>query len=325
MVHAALAGSLAIALIKFAAASWTGSSAMLSEGVHSLVDTINACLLMYGIARGRRHADASHPLGYGRELYFWSFIVSLMVLALGAGVSLYEGITHLLVPAAIKPSSINAVVLGLSLACEVASGWYGFKTFKAGKGQLGYFGALRASKDPALFIVVFGDAAAMLGLLIAALGILFSGWLQRPEPDAWASIGIGLVLAVAAVLFTYETKELLIGEAALPEVREAILRITEADPDVRHANAVLTVQMGPSQVIAAMSVAFMDRLDTRGIEACVIRLERAIKAAHPDVRAIFVRPQTSVAWLQQSVPAGDRPAPAVVRMPPAPPSSGNSK
>ncbi len=297
VIYLSLAGSLVVALIKFAAATWTGSSAMLSEGVHSLVDTINECLLLYGIARAGKRADPGHPLGYGRELYFWSFIVSLLVLALGAGVSLYEGVAHLQAPQPVETSWINYLVLLLSLCCEVASGWFGFKTFRAGKGQLGYFGALHASKDPGLFIVVFGDAAALLGLLIATVGLAAAQAQQRPEPDAVASIGVGLVLTITAILFARETKELLIGEAALPEVRESLLRITEADSDVCHANAVMTVQMGPSQVFAAMSVEFRDGLTTTGIELCVSRLESAIKDAHHEVVAIFVRPQTREAWL----------------------------
>ena len=295
-IYAALAGNLVIALIKFVAAAFTGSSAMLSEGVHSLVDTINELLLLYGMKRANMPPDHGRPLGYGRELYFWSFIVALLVFALGAGVSFYEGISHLLNPQPIENALLNYVVLGLSFVCEIVSWSVGFKAFRAAKGELGYFQAFRASKDPTLFIVLFEDCAALLGLLIATVGITCSMALKLPQLDGYASIGIGLVLAVSSIFLARETKELLIGEAASTHVRESILSIAAADPDVLTANGVLTIQMGPNQVLAALSVEFHDSLTTTEIEQCVSRVEAAIRRANLDVTTLFVKPQAAKNW-----------------------------
>ena len=293
VVYVALAANLAIAFIKFAAAGVTGSSAMLSEGVHSLVDTINELLLLYGMKRATKRPDTSHPFGYGRELYFWSFIVALLVFALGAGVSLYEGIAHLQNPNLIEKGLINYAVLGASFACEATSWWVGLKAFRAAKGKLGYFDAFHASKDPSTFMVLFEDSAALLGLLIAAVGIIAAQVLNVPRLDGVASIGISLVLAVSSMLLARETKSLLLGEAARSDVRESILRIAGDDPDVLSANGVLTVQMGPSQVIAGLSAEFREGLNTTKIEQCVNRIEVAIKNAHLDVTTLFVKPQTA--------------------------------
>ena len=296
VVYVALAGNLAIAVIKFIAAAFTGSSAMLSEGVHSLVDTINELLLLYGMKRAGKPVDTSHPFGYGRELYFWSFIVALLVLALGAGVSLYEGVNHLLHPEPIQHPLINYLVLGGAFVSEGASWWVALKAFRAMKGNQGYFAAFRTSKDPSTFTVLFEDSAALLGLLIATVGIAAAQMLAMPRLDGVASIGIGLVLMVSSMLLARETKGLLIGESAQPHVRDAILRIAGDDPDIRCANGVLTVQMGPKQVVAALSAEFHDALDTTRIEQCINRIEAAIKHAHPDIIILFVKPQTAETW-----------------------------
>lgn len=296
VVRAALAGNLAIAVVKLVAAGLTGSSAMLSEAVHTLVDTVNELLLLYGLKRADKCPDASHPFGYGRELYFWSFIVALLVLALGAGVSLYEGVDHLRHPVPMARVLLNYLVLGAAFICEAASWWVGLKAFRAAKGRLGYFGAFRASKDPSTFIVLFEDSAALVGLAIAAVGIAAAQIFNQPEYDGVASIGIALVLAVSSILLARETKELLIGEAALPQIREAILRIAGEDPDVRQANGVLTVQMGPNQVVAALSAEFHDGLNTQQIEHCVCRIEAAIKGAQLGVTTLFIKPQTPDTW-----------------------------
>ena len=299
VLYAALGGDLVIACIKFTAAGFTGSSAMLSEGVHSLVDSVNELLLLYGTRRSNRPPDSGHPFGYGRELYFWSFIVALLVLGLGAGVSLYEGITHLLNPAPMKRVLMNYLVLAGSFLCESASWWVAFKAFRGTKGDQGYFAAFLASKDPRTFIVLFEDSAAMLGLGIAGTGIALAQALNAPRIDGLASIAIGLLLSVSSIMLARETKGLLIGEAAHPKVRDSILRIAGSDPDVSGVNGVLTVQMGPNQVIAALSAEFKDGLNTGQIERCVARIEAAIKCAHPNVRTLFVKPQTGETWRRQ--------------------------
>jgi cation diffusion facilitator family transporter len=302
VVYAALAGNLAIAVIKFVAAGITGSSAMLSEAVHSVVDTTNELLLLYGLKRGSRPADLNHPFGHGREVYFWSFIVALLVLALGAGVSLYEGIAHLRNPEPIEKPLVNYLVLGASFVCEGFSWWVANKEFRLAKGSQTYFQAFRASKDPSAFTVLFEDTAALLGLVIAAVGIASSKALDMPRLDGAASIGIALVLAVSSILLARETKGLLIGEAAHPHVRESILRIARDDRDLSCANGVLTVQMGPSQVVAALSAEFHDRLNATEIEECVNRIERAIRQAHPEITLLFVKPQSAETWRQRVTP-----------------------
>lgn len=319
VVYVALAGNLAIAITKFVAAVITGSSAMLSEGVHSLVDTVNEVLLLYGMKRASRPADASHPFGYGRELYFWSFIVALLVLALGAGVSVYEGVTHLLHPQPMQRPLINYLVLAASMAFEGTSWWISLKAFRDRKGKLGYFQAFRRSKDPTVFTVLFEDTAALVGLLIALCGIAAAQLLHMPRLDGVASVAIGGVLAASSLLLARETKGLLIGESAYPHIRDAILRIAAEDPDIRSANGVLTVQMGPDQVVAALSAEFHDALTTTQIEACINRIEAAIKVAHPVVSVLFVKPQTPETWRRRTAgkdAARDEPTPAPPALPP---------
>jgi len=295
-IYAALAGNLAIAVAKFVAAALSGSSAMLSEGVHSLVDTVNELLLLYGLRRAARPADASHPFGYGRELYFWSFIVALLVFALGAGVSLYQGIAHVRNPEPASNHTLNYVVLGLSMLFEGASWWVSLREFRARKGAMGYVQAFRESKDPSLFTVLLEDSAALIGLCIALLGLLAAQWLQMPELDGVASIGIAAVLACSAFVLARETKGLLIGEPAARPLSDALRRIAGADPDVRAVNGVLSVQMGPEQVVAALSAEFEDQRSTAQIEACIERIERAARAEHPELQSLFVKPQTPEAW-----------------------------
>jgi cation diffusion facilitator family transporter len=296
VVYAALGANVAIAAIKFAAATVTGSSAMLSEGVHSLVDTVNELLLLYGMKRASKPPDLSHPLGHGRELYFWSFIVALLVFALGAGVSLYEGIAHVRHPVPLEAPFVNYLVLAASFASEVTSWSVAFREFRASQANQSYFDAFRASKDPTTFTVLFEDTAAILGLLIAAIGIAGAQVFGMPSLDGVASIGIAVMLGVASILLARETKELLIGEAAHPLVRESLLRIAGADRDVLSANGVTTVQLGPSNIVAALSAKFHDHLNTTQIEECIDRIESAVTQAHPEVTVLFVRPQTANAW-----------------------------
>jgi cation diffusion facilitator family transporter len=307
VVYAALALNLAIAATKFGAAWITSSAAMLSEAVHSLVDTVNELLLLYGLHRAGKRPDRSNPFGYGRELYFWSFIVALLVFALGAGVALYEGISHLLARTPIQHPLVNYVVIGVSFACEAASWRVAMKEFRASKGDLSYFAAFRRSKDPTTFTVLFEDSAALVGLAIAFAGVLGAQLLHMPQLDGIASICIAVVLAISSMFLAKETKALLIGESALPQVQESILKIASADPSILKANGVLTVQMGPDQIVAALSAEFEDCLKTPEIEACVNRVEAAIKAAHPEITILFVKPQTPETWkARRDALMGDR-------------------
>jgi cation diffusion facilitator family transporter len=296
VVYAALAGNLAIAIAKFVAAALSGSSAMLSEGVHSLVDTSNEVLLLYGLHRARQPPDRTHPFGHGRELYFWAFIVALLVFALGAGVSLYEGIAHLRKPEPVSDRLISYLVLAVSFVFEGASWSISLREIRARKGKLGYFQAFRRSKDPTTFTVLLEDTAALIGLVIAALGIFCADVFHMPQLDGVASIGIAVVLAVSATLLARESKGLLIGEPAHPHLGESILAIAASDSSIRHANGVLTMQMGPQSVVANLSAEFEDALTTPQIEACILRVEKATKTAHPELTALFVKPQTPEVW-----------------------------
>jgi cation diffusion facilitator family transporter len=296
VVYFALLGNLLIAITKFAASAWTGSSAMLSEAVHSLVDTANELLLLYGMHRSRRPPDSAHPLGHARELYFWSFIVALMVFGLGAGASLFEGVNHILHPQPIENPTVNYVVLGLSFAFEFGSWWVALKAFRAAKGGRGYLEAVGVAKDPTTFTVLFEDSAALAGLLIAFAGIWAAQAFDMPELDGAASIGIALVLGVAGAVLARRTKQLLIGEGASPELRRSILEIAGRHRGIATANGVLTVQLGPDNVVAALSAEFEDRLTTPQIEDCVRSLEDEIRLVHPEVSLLFVKPQTAATW-----------------------------
>ncbi|OAL88388.1 cation diffusion facilitator family transporter [Acinetobacter terrae] len=299
VVYAALLGNLAIALVKFVAAYITNSSAMLSEAVHSVVDTLNEILLLYGMKKSQRSGDVKHPFGYGRELYFWAFIVALMVFALGAVVSIYQGIQHVRHPEEMLNPTLNYIVLSIAILCEGVSWFVALKAFRKTKGEQGYFEAFRRSKDPTTFTVLFEDTAALCGLFIALIGIYLAHTLNIPELDGVASILIGIVLAVSAILLGRETKGLLLGESAAPELRNNILLIAQEDVAVLSANGVLTEQMGAHQVLASLSLEFEDNLSSDDIEACVNRIEAKIKQIHPEIVALFIKPQTKQVWLER--------------------------
>jgi cation diffusion facilitator family transporter len=296
VIYAALAGNLAIALTKFVAAFFTGSSAMLSEGVHSLVDTGNGGLLLYGMHRAARPPDRSHPLGHGRELYFWSFIVALLVFALGAGVSFYEGVSHILAPEPVQNPYVNYIVLGLSFLFEGSSWWVALGEFRQEKGTLGWIEAVRVSKDPSVYTVLFEDSAALLGLAVAFAGIFAGEVLDMPELDGVASLGIALILGVTAAFLARESKGLLLGEPAAPDVQHKVLEIAGQDADVQRVNGLLTVHMGPDEIVAGLSIEFEDRLQAPEIEACVERLEARLKADLPQITSHFVKPQATGTW-----------------------------
>ncbi|TPI18611.1 cation diffusion facilitator family transporter [Mesorhizobium sp. B4-1-1] len=299
VIYAALAGNLAIALTKFAAAAFTGSSAMLSEGVHSLVDTGNGGLLLYGMHRAARPPDRTHPLGHGRELYFWSFIVALLVFALGAGVSFYEGVIHIMAPEPVVNAKVNYVVLALSFVFEGSSWLVALKEFRQQKGRQGWFEAVRRSKDPSVYTVLFEDSAALLGLVVAFAGILSAELLEIPELDGVGSIGIAIILGATAIFLARESKGLLLGEPASPEVQKKVLAIVQEDPAVQRANGILSVHIGPEEIVAGLSIEFEDHLTAPEIEACVERLEARLKQEMPQISRLFVKPQTTGTWEQR--------------------------
>ena len=298
VIYAALIGNLLVAATKAIAAAWTGSSAMFSEAVHSVVDTGNEVLLLYGIRRAAHRPDPEHPLGYGRELYFWSFIVALLIFAIGAGVSIYEGIGHIRKPEPISDPLVNYLVLALALLFDGGSWLVSLRQFQTVKGPLGYYEAFRRSKDPPSFMVLFEDSAALLGILIAAVGTFLAVALNAPEIDGIASILIELVLAGIAILLARESKSLLIGERADRRLSNSILRIAGAESSVVRANGVLTVQLAPDQILAALSLDFADDLCAADIEEKVGEIEGKVRAAHPEVVTLFVKPQTDKGYRQ---------------------------
>jgi divalent metal cation (Fe/Co/Zn/Cd) transporter len=224
------------------------------------------------------------------------------VLVVGAAAAGYEGINHVLHSQPIRYPQVNYIVLGASFAFESVSWWIGLKAFRTTKGQQTYAEAFRDSKDPTTFIVLFEDTAALIGILIAALGIAAAQVFDAPRLDGIASIGVALVLLVSSLLLARETKALLIGESAHVHLRAAILRIAGEDPDVRKANGVLAVQLGPNQVVAALSLEFHEALGTKEIEACVHRIETAVCGTFPDVVTLFIKPQSANTWLSRMKP-----------------------
>jgi cation diffusion facilitator family transporter len=298
VLHASIAGDLIVAAVKFGAAFYTGGSAMWSEAVHSLVDSSNSILLLYGVHRSKRAADPGHPFGYGREIYFWSFVVALQVFALGAGVAFFEGVTHVLHPTPIAFAHVNYIVLALSALFDGATWLIGLRSLKGTAGYSSVFQAVHASKDPPSFMVLFEDSAALIGLLVAFAGTYFSIRFDLPILDGVASILIGLVLAATAAFLARKTKGLLIGEPADPAIVMSLLRIAREMDGVAHANGVLTVHLAPQQISVALSLEFADELKTPAIETRVKELEQRLRALHPEVIAVFVKPQTAMGYAE---------------------------
>jgi cation diffusion facilitator family transporter len=288
VIYAALVGNALIAATKLAAAASTGSSAMLSEGIHSVVDTGNQVLLLLGLKRAARPADRSHPFGYGMEIYFWSFVVAILIFGVGAGVSIYEGVRHLMHPEPLHNVRLNYIVLALSFLFEGAAWLLALREFSHSKGSLGVMQAVRRSKDPSTFVVLFEDSAAMTGIMVAFLGIFvgdLTGWAWL---DGAASLVIGLILAVTAWLLAVETKGLLIGESAEPEVVAGIRIMAKELPAVDHINEVLTLHLGPEFILVTLSLDFLDTATGEEIEHSVAGLESRIRAEFPRVKKVFV-------------------------------------
>jgi cation diffusion facilitator family transporter len=299
VVIAALVGNGLIAVTKFAASFYTGSSAMMSEGVHSLVDTCNQALLLYGIHRSNRPADKMHPFGYAREIYFWAFVVAILIFSVGAGVSIYEGVHKVLKPTPIQDAFINYIVLGAAFVFEAGAWWMALREFTRVKGTIGYLEAVRRSKDPALFTVFFEDTAAMLGIVVAFAGIWLGQVMGLPWMDGAASIIIGVILAVVAALLAYECKGLLVGESASDEVVESIRALIESHSTEATVNEFLTMQLGPDDVLVTISLDFAGSLSARDVERHVSEIESKIKAAHGEVKRVFIEAQSFAAHVRQ--------------------------
>lgn len=288
-IFAAIGGNLAIAIMKFAAAAFTGSSAMLSEGIHSLVDTGNGGLLLLGIHKSKQPADATHPFGYGKELYFWSLIVAVLIFGVGGGISIYEGITHLIHPSPLEDPFWSYVVLGLAVVFEGIVFVIAFRAFQALKGEdENIWQAIKSSKDPTTFTVLFEDAAALLGLIVAFAGIFLAHYFNNPYLDGAASILIGVILASVAVFLAYESKGLLIGEGADPETLENIRKLAEAAAGVKKVMNPLTMYFGPRTILLTVDIEFDKKLSAMEVEEAVDRLEKNIRSQYPDIKHIYI-------------------------------------
>jgi len=290
----AFAANMGVAAAKFVAAAITGSSAMLTEGVHSVVDSSNQLLLLWGRHAANRPPDKYHPFGYGREIYFWSFVVAVLVFALGAGVSIYEGIIHIAHPEEAVSPFIAYGVLFVAFVLEGGSTVQAFKEFREKKGALGWIVAVQRSKDPPGFIVLLENGAAMAGILVAAIGLAISQQTGDPRYDGMASIVIGLILAFTAFVLAYESKALLIGEAADPELVEALRQMVAKRKGITAVGDILTVHSSPDQVTAMLSVDFEDSISARDVERIVWEIEEEAARTHPLVRRLFIRPRSPV-------------------------------
>jgi cation diffusion facilitator family transporter len=287
-IYAAIAANFAIAAAKFVAATFTGSAAMVAEGVHSLVDTGNGALLLLGARLSRKPADAAHPFGYGKELYFWTLIVAIEIFGIGGGVSIYEGLLHLWHPVLFQNPMWNYAVLGFAFVAEGISFMVASKAFIAEKGERGVWRTVRTSKDPTTFAVLFEDGAAMLGLVVAFIGVFLAHRLQNPYFDAGASVIIGLILATVAVVLAYESKGLLVGESADPDMLRDLRRLSETEPDVLKVNRAMTMYFGPDTILLAMDIRFRPDLLAADLERTVDRVEKKIRDRHPEVKHIFI-------------------------------------
>ncbi|ORU91462.1 MAG: cation transporter [Cycloclasticus sp. symbiont of Poecilosclerida sp. N] len=293
VIYAALAGNSLISITKFIAAFYSGSSAMLSEGIHSLVDTGNQILLLHGLKKAQQPADEQFPFGHGKEIYFWSFIVAILIFAVGAGVSIYEGVHHILAPTLMGDPTLSFYVLGIAMLFEGAAWLFAFKEFTRSKGKWGYIEAVKRGKDPSMFVVLFEDSAAMLGLMVAFIGIGISHATGDPLYDGLASVIIGLILGGTAIWLAYETKSLLIGESANPELISNIRDVVNQHDTVESINELLTMHMGPDFVLVTMNVDFRDDLTSDKLEQSIANMDRQIKQQCPTVKRVFIEAQ---AW-----------------------------
>lgn len=289
-IYTAFIANLAIAATKLVAAGFTGSSAMASEGIHSLVDTSNEVLLLLGLKRSRKPPDERRPFGYGKELYFWAFVVSLLFFALGGGVSIYEGIRHLENPEPIKNPAWNYAVLGIAFVFDGISFITAFREFNRQRGATPFWRAVRISKDPSTFVILFEDAADIIGIGIAFSGILLSSLLDNPYIDAVASILIGLLLTLVAVLLVRESRSLLMGETVARNELAEVRALLEDHPAVSVVSSEQSMYLGPEEVILILRIVFEPELIDRELPAVINDLHSLVRERYPHYRHLFIEP-----------------------------------
>ena len=291
-IYAALVGNLLVAATKFSAAIITGSSAMLSEGIHSLVDTGNQFLLLFGLRQAKKPANELFPYGRGKEIYFWSFVVAILIFGLGAGISIYEGINHLIHPNPVENPLVNYIVLGLAFIFEGITLTIALKQFSKEKGKYSYIQAVHRGKDPSHFIVLFEDSAALAGIIIAFLGIFLGEITGNLYFDGIASVIIGIILGTTASFLAYETKGLLIGESANKETVSKIKEILSSIKEIQNINEILTMHMGPNYILVNIAVDFVDSIGSNEVENIISQLDGKIKENLPNIKRIFIEAET---------------------------------
>lgn len=291
-VVAAVVGNLLIAIAKFVAAAMTGSSAMLSEGIHSLVDTGNGGLVLLGMRRASVPADAQHPFGHGKALYFWTMIVAISIFGIGGGMSAYEGILHMLHPLEAGNPLVNYVVLALAMVIEGSSFFIAMREFNKARGAVPAGEFVRTSKDPSLFTIVFEDAAAMLGLIVAFLGVLLGQLTGNPLWDGAASVLIGLILMGVAWFLARESKGLLIGEGAEPAVLEQMRAVVASDAGVERVGEICTMYLGPHDLLVNLDVSFREGLSHAEVTVAIRRVEAALRAGRPEISRVYIEAQS---------------------------------
>lgn len=308
VIYVAMAVNFAIAIAKFAAASITGSSAMLAEGIHSAVDTGNEALLLLGTHRSRRPPDEIHPFGYGKELYFWSLLVAILVFALGGGLSFYEGLSRLARPRPIAEYRWDYIVLALAAVFEALSWRLARRELRRrGRPRASLWSAIQESKDPRVFTVFLEDSAALIGIGLAAAGLLLDQHLHLNVFDPLASLLIGVLLAAIAVILARESGTLLVGESANREQIARVRAVIAADPMVEGVGRLFTMQLGPGQVLLTANIRFRAELSLRALESTIEHIERRVRAAEPAIRHIFLEAESlrTAAGAAEPPPEGD--------------------
>ena len=290
-IYMALAANFAIAVTKFIAAAITGSSAMISEGIHSIVDTSNEILLLFGIHKSKKPADEERPFGYGKELYFWAFIVSILIFGVGGGISFYEGVTHLHHPVLIKNPFWNYIVLGIAFVFDGISFITALKQFNTERGSQPFWAAVKKSKDPSTFVVLFEDAADLLGLIVAFMGVYLGHLLNDPMYDAFASLIIGIILTAISVLLARESRSLLMGESAGKKMLGEVIALTEADTTVRKVISTPSMYLAPEEILLLINIDFHEDRTSLEITQAVKRIRSTIQEKFPSIKQIFIQPE----------------------------------
>lgn len=293
-IYGAIIANVAIAISKFIAGAYTGSSAMISEGIHSVVDTANGILLLYGIKKSERPADDSHPFGYGMEIYFWSFVVSILIFALGGGIAIYEGIHHLIEPSSIENVRVNYLVLSLAIVFEGTSLFVALKQFKKDNGKYGLMKSMRKSKDSSSFAIIIEDLGAIVGLVVALIGLIIGDFFNWPYADGAASVTIGIILTSMAFFLAVETKALLIGESMDEDSLKMIKRILNNSTSVREYGLIRSVHFGPTGVMVGVDVHFEDNYTLEEVENEINQIEIKVKEHLPMVKHFYIEVKETV-------------------------------